>query len=298
MSNLTKEQIGMEKISPSALDCYESCPKLFYYQNWLGLKLDEDKLHMDFGNAIHESIGHIHRLYDTNFGGGWVGQIFADVEEFFSHQWTISKIPDHTFHKYMETKKGKESGFKNKKELHQYFYDDGVAILQSYWDNKEVLLTQHGHDWSEFEIMMKQEMRNPLDQTEKLPIPLSLRIDARNRAKTKMGDFKTSGSKYDPVETRKKIQGQCYVFADFMQTGKLIGDFDYVVLRKGLKSINRVEVVPLHYDLMDMEIFYQRVKSILHKIANREFERPIIGHAGFCQCKKYDEALDVNGITS
>lgn len=293
---LTKEMIGLEKISPSALNTYEECPRLFYYQNWLGLKLDEDKLHMDFGNAIHESVGYIHMLYDTNFGGGWVGQLFADVEKFYKHKWTISKVTDDNYKKYMTTKAGKESGFKDRKDLFQHFYDDGLAILQSYWDNKEILLTQHGHDWAEFEIMMKIDMKNPADLTEKLPIPLSLRIDARNRLKNKMGDFKTSKEKYDPVETRKKIQGQCYVFANLMQTGVFVGEFDYTVLRKGLKSINRVEVVPLIYDEADMVAFYQRVKSILQKIANREFSPPQSGHANYCQCRKFHEALSVEDI--
>lgn len=286
----------MEKISPTALNCYEECPRLFYYQNWLGLKLDEDKLHMDFGNAIHESIGYIHMLYDDNFGNGWNGEKFSAIEEFFIQKWKPSSIRDESFEKYMKTRAGRDSGFKTKKDLWQYMYDDGIAILQSYWDNKEMLLTEYGHDLAEFEIMMKIDMKNPADNTEKLPIPLSLRIDARNRKKDKMVDFKTSKDKYDPVETRKKIQGQCYVFANLMATGQFVGEFDYTVLRKGLKNINRVEVVQLKYDEADMIAFYQRVKSILTKIANREFDRPISGHANYCQCRKYDEVLSVSDI--
>lgn len=293
----------MERISPSALDCYESCPRLFYYQNWLGLKIDEDKLHMDFGNAIHESIGMIHIKYDVNFGGAWEGQIFKDIATFFSQHWKLSHVPEATFQKYMQTKAGKESGYKDRKELYQYFYDDGIAILQSYWDNKEMLLTQYGHDWAEFEIAMRTEMKNPAETkfiesavVESLPIPLSMRIDVRNRLKTKMGDFKTSKSKYDEVETRKKIQGMCYVFGNLMATGKLIGDFDYIVLRKGLKRLERVEVVQLHYDMADMISFYQRVKSILQKIANREFDRPNIGHDSFCRCRQFETLLNVNDI--
>jgi hypothetical protein len=293
---LTAENIGLEKISPSMLNCYEECPRLFYYQNWLGLKLDEDKLHMDFGNAIHETIGYIHVMYDTNFGGGWIGQTFEQIEKYFSHKWTISKVPESTFEKYMQTKAGKESGFKDRKDLFKYFYNDGIAMLQSYWDNKERLLTEYNHDWSDFEQYMKIEMHNPENPSDKLPIPLSMRLDARNRTRTKIGDFKTSSSKYDEVETRKKIQGQCYLFANLMATNQMIKKFDYIVLRKGLKSADRIEVVQLEYDEADMVAFYFRVKNILLRIANREFDAPMVGHPPYCQCRKYEEALSVKDI--
>lgn len=293
---LTAEKIEMEKISPSQLDCFEQCPKLFYYQIWLGLKLDEDKLHMDFGNAIHECIGYIHIKYDTNFDGAWMGQTFDLIEDYFSHKWTISKVPEETFKRYMETRAGRESGFKDRKDLFDYFYNDGVAMLQSYWDNKERLLTEYGHDWSDFEKFLKVDMHNPEDPKQKLPIPLSMRLDAINRVKDKIGDFKTSGSKYDEMEARKKIQGQCYLFGNLMANKSFIGKFDYIVLRKGLKSPERVEVVQLEYDMADMTAFYFRVQNILLRIANREFSPPLVGHASYCQCRKYDEALSVDDV--
>lgn len=293
---LTAERIGMEKISPSALNTFEECPKLFYYQNWLGLKLDEDKLHMDFGNCIHEAIGHIHAVYDNNFGAGWQYEDFEGVEQFFLERWKQHFVPESTYQKYMQTRAGKESGFTCKEDLYNYFKEDGLAMLRSYWDKKEFLLTEYRHDWDEFESYMKIEMHNPEDPSEKLPIPLSMRLDAKNRSKDKIGDFKTSSSKYDEVETRKKIQGQCYLFADLMATGKLITDFDYIVLRKGLKSPDRIEVVNLKYDMADMTAFYFRVKNILLRIANREFDKPVVGHAPYCQCSKYEEALSVKNI--
>jgi hypothetical protein len=294
---LTAERIGLDRVTPSMLNCYEECPKLFYYQNWLGLKVDDDKLHLDFGNAIHDAIGMIHIKYDTNFGGAWDGQTFDWVEDYFKSKYTITKVSEESFKKYSETRAGREKGFADRKALHKYFLEDGLAILKSYWDNKERLLTEYGHDWGEFEIALKTKMVNPEDPTDELPIPLSMRIDARNRDLSKQGDFKTSGSSYDEVETRKKIQGMCYVFGNLMATKKLIEKFDYVVLRKGLKSPDRVEVVQLEYDMADMVAFYFRVKNILLRIANREFSPPLVGHAHWCQCKKFDELLSVEGVT-
>lgn len=290
----TKEQIGMEKISPSKLNTFEECPKLFYYECWLGIELDQDKLHMDFGTAIHEAIEQIYREYDNHFGGAWEAGVFENVEKKFLEKWTKNKVTDRAYVSYMKTNKGKESGFKNKTDLYNFFKNDGLIMLKSYWDNKENMLVQYGHDLTTFEESMKFEVCNPENKEEKLPVIISCRLDAESRDKTKIVDFKTSGSKYDAIETRKKIQGQTYCFGKLMMTGTLTKKFDYIVLRKGLKTPDRIQVVELEYDMADMNAYYHRVRSILLKIANREFDRPAVGHNYFCRCFEYEKALSIN----
>ncbi len=284
----TKEQIGMEKISPSALDCYEQCPRLFYYSNWLGLKLEEDKRHMDFGTAIHYALEILYSKYDDNFGGAWEAADFNDVKKAFLSKWKDIHITEESFKKFLKTVEGKESGFTEKIQLYDYMKADGIAILKSYWSEKERLIIEYNHDLTEFEVPIKMEFINPANPEEKLPILFSMRLDAKNRDASKIVDFKTSKGKYNEDETRKKIQGQCYVFA----TG--IKKMDYTVLRKGLKSPDRIQVVQLEYDDADMASFYQRVRSILVKIAQREFSRPLMGHQRWCRCFDYEEKLSVN----
>jgi|GEM_PF-6068615 len=293
---LTKEMIGMDRISPSALDCYEQCPKLFYYRNWLGIELDNYRLHMDFGTAIHSALEHLYMIYDNHFGGAWDYEEYSEVEKCFKNHWQQRHVDEETFSIYMQTSAGKKSGFKSKEDLYKFFFKDGVKMLKSYWTNKERLLTEYGHDFDDLEKYIKVDMTNPSDKSEVLPIPLSMRIDAVNRNKTKMADFKTSGSAYNAEETRSKIQGQCYIFGYLMAFKKFIPKFDYIVLRKNLKSDDRIQVVELEYDMADMDAFFQRVKSILQKIANREFTAPMVGHPPYCQCRKYEEQLSVEGI--
>ena len=293
---LTKDNIGLEKISPSALSAFEECPRLFYYQNWLGLQLDQDKLHLDFGNAIHSAIKTLYLEYDNHFGGGWSAGSFKPVHTKFLENWRQIHVSEESFQNFMNTRAGKESEFTNKEELYNYMRADGIAMLKSYWEEKERMLIEYNHDLTDFELYRKIEMHNPEDPKDKLPIPLSMRLDAMNRDKTKIIDFKTSKSKYDEVETRKKIQGQCYLFAHLMDTGEFISKFDYIVLRKSLKSPDRIEVVQLEYDMADMLAFYMRVKAILTKIAMRQFDRPVLAHAEWCNCLKYEEALNVKSI--
>jgi hypothetical protein len=293
-NTLTEEKIGLDRISPSGLDCYEQCPKLFYYTNWLGLRLDQDLRHMDFGTAIHEALGQVYTEYDQHFGGGWIAGDFENVKKCFLQHWKKSSVTQLSFDNFKNSAKGREADILTPLELYEYMKEDGLVMLQSYWDNKERLLVEYGHDLAEFEIADRVPMHNPADPKDKLPIPLSLRVDAINRDRTVFVDFKTSGSKYNPEETRKKIQGQCYLFWNLMKTGNFVGRFDYSVLRKELKSPDRIEVVQLEYDEADMVALYIRIKSILQKIANREFNAPLKGHSPWCQCKEFEEKLKIN----
>jgi len=290
---LTEQQIGLDRIRPSALDLYEKCPRWFYYKYWLGLELEEDRLHMDFGTAIHEAIHAIFLEYDNNFGGGWEYASFSNVLKQFGTFWKPNHVTDLSLENYVNTVAGRASSIRTKQELYQYFKNDAVAMLRSYWNEKERLLIDYNHDLAEFEVAMKVELRNPLEPNEKLPIPMTMRIDAINRTRTKLVDFKTSGSKYNQAETRQKIQGQCYLFGILMETGVLINDFDYVVIRKGLKSEDRIQVVSLNYDMADMAALYQRIKMILVGISNKEFSPPAIGHSPYCGCYQYERALKV-----
>ena len=63
---MTKETIGLDRISPSGLHLYETCPKAFYYSVWLGLKLPQDMRHMNFGTAVHAGIGNIYDQFDKD----------------------------------------------------------------------------------------------------------------------------------------------------------------------------------------------------------------------------------------
>lgn len=297
---LTKEAIGIEKdrITPTMLQTYLDCPLNFYYQCWLGLKLgDDDRMHMEFGNAVQRAVEMIYVLYDNHFGGAWEAEkgSFDKVEKVFKQAWTKFHVPEESFQKFMNTKAGKESGFTNKQELYEEMYNDGIAILKSYWNDKEMLITKYELDLNEFEIMVKVDMINPADETgtEKLPIPISGRIDAKNRTSTKLIDFKTSKGAYNEEKSRLLMQCRAYPFMWLMKHGVFIPKFDYIVLRKGLKSEDRVQIISLEFDEADMLQFYIQVKSILQSIANREFSRPRSGHASFCDCYKFEKLLTI-----
>lgn len=289
--------LGIEKISPSSLDLYEKCPKSFYYRVFLGLKLPtEDRRHLDFGTAIHSALENLYVQYDNHFKGGWEAAEFSKVEKRFLSNWKPHMISDEEFERFKETKKGKESILKSASELYEHMKKDGLAMLKSYWDHKEWLLAEHLVSVKEEEKYMRIVLVNPDHRDQKLPIPMTLRIDGVSYTEDVI-EFKTSGAKYNEKETKKKIQGMCYTFALYQDGGFVrVPGTNYIILLKDRKKDDRIQVVHLDYDEFDMVVFYHRVETILKKIRNREFSKPNIGHLPYCDCLKFDKLLNVKKI--
>lgn len=291
---ITKENLGIDRFSPSSLDCYESCPKLFYYTYWLGLKIPEgqDKRHLQFGTAIHAALDEIYLQYDNHFGGGWsAGNISRSIGK-FKEQFKINHISDDEFERVKKTKKGSE--WESKEDLFNSMYLDGVEMLEEYWRQKEFLLTEYGIDVVKTEIVVKGFFENPVKKGEFLPIPASMRLDGRARDKSII-EFKTSGQKYNVEETKKKIQGLSYAFSVYQEEG-FVPKTTYIVLLKNIpmeSSKERIQVIPLEYNEQDMLAYYPRVEKIIQDIYNREFSRPMLGHMPYCDCIKFDEALKI-----
>lgn len=294
MNNITKDDIGLERITPSMLVQYMECPKLFYYRDWLGIRIPGDMRHLNFGTSIHEGIDRMYDLYDFNFGGAWEGQEFESVKNAFIEKWSKYPIDLEEFSRYKCSKKGKESSIASPEELHKHMMDDGIAMLRDLWDQKELLVAEYGVDVKDIEIPVKMPLINPNDTNDKHPIPISMRIDGRTKSNVTI-EFKTSGGRYNEEDTRKKLQGRSYAFEEFQNYKNDNPRVVYVILLKDVKTDGkRVQVVDLQYDRADMEMYYNEVGAILQKIANREFNPPLKGHMPYCECRKYEELLKVD----
>jgi CRISPR/Cas system-associated exonuclease Cas4 (RecB family) len=262
-----KTSIGIERISPSMITEYESCPKLFYYRSFLGLKLPQPMVHLDFGTAIHEAID---RLYNgRNKEGLWSDDSAAhEALKVFSQKFTRPSCES-------------DSQFKE-------MYEDGVQIIKEYWDEKEVLLAK-GFNPIKFEIPGKDVMLNP-ETKEPLPIPLSYRLDAI-LANHGVGEFKTSSAYYDNFEARSRPQSLAYVWVYFQKYG-VIPTLHYVVMIKKKKK-DKLQHLSFKYEMADILLFDAKVRNIIDKITNREFDRPRVGHNRWCDCIKFEEALKI-----
>jgi hypothetical protein len=270
--------LDITRITPSMLKKYEECPLSFFYNYVLGLRLDQQMMHLNFGTAIHLALDNIFEQCDDDVQ--WEHAEFSIVKKIFVSEFTEDKVTSEGF----ETEK-------DRLDKWQALLEDGIAMLEAFWKEKERLYI-NGVKPTEFEVMMKFEPFNP-ETKELLSVPLSLRIDGLNNDTLKIFEFKTSSAKYNVVDTRTLPQTLAYVWAMYCKTGKLYS-VDYVVLIKNRKK-DRIQHLHYDYDLADVLAFDGRVRNILTKIENREYNLNNTCKVGYCDCKKYKALLDVNG---
>lgn len=284
---MTPQEIGINRITPSGLMMYESCPKAFYYCVYLGLKLPQSMVHFEFGTAIHDAIAVMYagRKEDGTWDNVSEKAAFDALTE-FNKKFTIESCKDLTINENGRTRPmtGQER-IEKFKEMSQ----DGFELLKAYWQEKEILLAK-GFDPIQFEIPGKDVVYNP-ETKEPLPIPLSYRLDAILRGHG-VGEFKTSSKPYDNFETRARSQSLCYIWA-YWHKYQTIPVLHYVVLIKKRKK-DKLQHLMFDYDMGDILEFDARVRSILEQIKNREFNAPVRGHDRFCDCRKYDELLKID----
>lgn len=267
-------EIGLDRITPSGLVLYEKCPKSFYYSVFLGIRLPQPMIHLEFGTAMHLAIDNIYEQWNEE--DGWTLADKKIVKDIFKRRFTIDAVDiEH---------------FKDKREqVYNEMLEDGLAIIDEYWDQKEILRAK-GINPTVFEIPLKTKLHIPGCE-EPMELPISLRIDGINEPEDKITEFKTSSKKYDYNETRSSLQALSYAAARYCQTGR-IPSVDYVVMLKKIKK-DKIQHISIQYQVADLLEYDRRVRAILEKIRNREFNRPMKGHDIFCDCYKYEELLKI-----
>jgi hypothetical protein len=256
---------------------YLSCPKLFYYRSFLGLQLPQPQRHLKFGTAIHAAIDNVYEQMDKDTL--WDNAEFNCVKRTFEDNWTIHCISDDDF----KTKEEKE-------KCYQEMYDDGIAMLKSYWNKKEILLAE-GIDIKESEVIVKVPIEN-IETGEVLAVPLSCRLDGITSTEG-IAELKTSSTKYDEIQTAQMPQALAYPYAYWKKYGKIPKFLYYIILRKKLQKEDRIQVIKIIPTEQTLLEFYHLVDVVLQKIANREFSKSA-NHPRFCDCSRYETALNVN----
>lgn len=276
--------LGINRFSPSMIMDYEKCPRKFYYATYLGLKLPQSMKHLEFGNAIHEAIGNIYDQYDKDTA--WQLAEKKHAKNAFLKKFTLASLdPDElklSGEKCYPTEEDRIAGFEEMKE-------DGLAIIDSYWDEKEVLLAEHGICPVRLEIPVKMPVKN-LTTGEPFEIPLSCRIDAENHDLSVV-ELKTSKGKYDERETRKSAQSLTYSLVRYLQLGRIV-PLTYVVMLKGRVGNDRIQVLRYEYEMADLLAFMTRIESFIENVRAKRFDRPNVNHDRWCDCHKFDKLFE------
>lgn len=275
--------LGINRFSPSMIMDYEKCPRKFYYATYLGLKLPQSMKHLEFGNAIHEAIGNIYDQYDEETA--WLHADKKIVKNIFRDKFTIKALdPDEiNFRgdKVYPSPEALKVGFEEMR-------DDGLSIIDSYWDEKEVLVAEHGINPVRFEIPVKMEVKN-LVTGQPFEIPVSCRIDAEN-ADNSTVELKTSKARYDEKETRLSAQSLTYTLVKYQMTGKIV-PLRYVIMLKGRVGNDKIQVLRYDYEEADLMVFMTRIEAFIENVRNKKFDRPQ-KHERWCDCLKFDTLFE------
>lgn len=251
------------------LSQYDSCPLAFYYTYYLGLKLPTTQVYFKFGDAIHESIAIL-----------WTTRDLQKAQALFLEMF----LPEHLDDMKVKNKPITEE---EKKEKYEEMKADGLEMLAQMLPKLDEFESIYRLKPIKFEIPFKGPL---IDLETGLPyeVPLSCRIDMDSENQD-IVDFKTSADPYDIFETRASIQFLLYAWLRYQQTKKIPTIHVIVLIKKRKKE--KIQHLPLKYTEADLLAFNAKIRSMLGKINNKEFNRPLKDHSYFCDCKKYEELL-------
>lgn len=259
----------LEKFSPTAIIDYLSCPKLFYYRYIAKIQLPQKKIHLEFGSAIHAAI-------ENSFIG-------KDPYAAFETTFDINHLMPEERDSYEEyVKLGKEM-------VNNWM--EAVNMIDGIYDIKK----------GRSEVYIKKVLKNPITG-EPLPIPMSGRID-RITDGHRIIEFKTASKPWSDTDLNYKLQTNLYSLWHYTEYGEIPQEIVYIVLLKkyknqleqtsNLKKDQYIQILPTNLTLTDLASTFEEVKAILDKINNKEFDEPTGFHPSWCDCKKYEELLNI-----
>jgi CRISPR/Cas system-associated exonuclease Cas4 (RecB family) len=260
------KELGLNRITPSMIAQYDSCPLNFYYSSWLGLKLPQSQMHLKFGTAIHNAIAEL-----------WTKRNLQLGLDMFSAEFILDSLAPEDFK--TEADRLQKYG----EMLH-----DGKLILTEFFSQLDKFEKIDNILPESFELPWKEILTNPETNLDPLEVPLSCRVDLLGK-NHHIVDFKTSSAEYDIFEARAMPQMLSYAWI-YLQKYKVIPTIHIIVLIKKRKK-NKIQHLEIVYRMADLLAFNSKVRSILEGIRNHEFKRPLKDHPYFCDCRKYEEIL-------
>ncbi len=263
----------INRVSPSMIGLYLQCPVSFYYQYIAKIHLPQKQIHLLFGSAIHKAIEE--GVYKKN-----------NPFDVFKKVFIKDKLLD------------------EEKEFFQEYVMLGKEMIKNYINSHSTLNSMYNLNNGESEIYVKRTLVNPLTN-EKSSLPMSGRIDrlvfATNTSSKKqynrIVEYKTAKNKWNENDSNYKIQTLMYDLWFYSEYGIFPDEIIYIILLKKYKKFETdqtYQILTVKHSLVDLAATFDEIELIIHKINNNEFERPKGYHPRWCDCYKYEEALNIN----
>ncbi len=257
-----KNTFKLDRFSPSMTIDYLSCPLLFYYRYVAKIEMPQKQIHLLFGGAVHKAIEGIYNKQEP----------FSLFIQAFDKR----KLLD------------------EEKNLHKEYFDLGHEMIRNYIKEHKTLSALYDLDKGESEVYIKDVLKNPLTG-EETSIPMTGRID-RLTDSGKIVEYKTSAKKWSADELNFRIQTLLYNLWFYSKYGVLPEETLYIILLKKYKKVGRGEafqILSKHCTIDELASTFDEVNILISKINSGEFDRPKGYHPKWCDCYRFEEALNI-----
>jgi len=252
----------IDRFSPSMIGSYMECPMKFYYQYVAKVKLPSRQIHLVFGSGIHDAIE----------------AMYKNKNMYEAFDWTFEK----------------KALMDEEKNQYDEFRKLGYEMIKNYKENVHYTLNNlYDLDNGESELYVRKSLVNPLTD-EKTPIPMSGRID-RLTNNGNLVEYKTSKNKWTEKDQAYQVQTKLYNLWYYSEYGELPKETIHIILLKKHKEKSRTglyQVLTIHHTLEELASTFDEVMTILDKIKVGEFDRPSGFHPNWCDCFKFEKALN------
>lgn len=263
----------LDRISPSMVAVYLSCPLVFYYKFIAKIQGPEMNLHLLFGTAVH-------KVMEEMYNGD------PNPAHWFNDTFIESQLDD-----TIKDAKGKTS-----RDRYHEFRLLGEEMVKNYLELQPKLNDIYNLDKGRSELRFRKPLINPITG-EPSRIPVSGVVDRLldgNGNGHRIVEYKTSANKWSSSEQRFKVQSRLYSLYAFTETGKIPEEIIYIILLKKHKQTARdktLQVIRYKPTIEDLAEAWEELDTILEKIEHGHFERGTENHSFFCECTKFEKML-------
>lgn len=250
----------LDRFSPSMINSYLDCPLSFYYQYIAKIKLPR-KPQLVLGSAVHAGI-------ENSFTGS-IDPFKAFEQEYDKDSSEFSKEDN-----------------EEQKRI-------GRVLLQNFLHVKPEFDLTYNLSAGESEKRVLKKLENPVTG-EVMEIPMSGIIDRLTNDDV-IFEFKTASKKWDKDAANFRAQTLLYNLWFYSEKKRLPKETVYIImLKNGKVGSEGIQILKSNHDIGDLACAFEEVEIILQKIKHGMFEKPAGWHPPWCDCKKYQELLDVN----
>jgi len=259
----------LDRISPSALGVYLSCPLAFYYKFIAKIQTPEMNLHFLFGTSVH-------KVVEEMSNGD------PDPAHWFNDTFKEEELNDTI----------RDANGKTSRDRYHEYRLLGEDMVKNYIALQPTLNNIYKLDGGQAEQYFRKQLVNPITG-ELSRIPVSGILD-KYLAGNRVLEYKTSAKPWSKEETRFKIQSRIYSLFAFTETGKIPEEVLYFILLKKFKKTSRdktLQVIRYKPTIEDLAEAWEELDTVLDQIEHGHFERPNEYHPPYCDCYKVEKML-------